>query len=251
MNVRAVLIDDEKHNLENLRELLSVYCPQVTVCDTALNAEDGKTIILKQEPEIVFLDIQMPGQTGFDLLKGLKSYDFEVIFVTAHDQYAIQAMRMSAIDYLLKPIDIGELQSAVDNAIKQYKQKAQNRQLENLIDLLKSQRNKDEQRVALPTTKETRFVRTSEIVRCESSNNYSTFFLADGESMVVCKPIYEYEEILKDFGFIRCHQSHLVNKKFIKSWKKDYGDHLLLYNGTEIPISRSKKEMVRHELDSV
>lgn len=250
MSIKAVLIDDELHNLENLRELLGRYCPQIVVCATALNADDGKTIILKYEPEIVFLDIQMPGKNGFDLLKGLNSYDFEVIFVTAHDQYAIQAMRMSAIDYLLKPINIEELQSAVDAAIKKHKQKAQNRQLENLIDLLKTQRNQDEQRIALPTMKETRFVKTNEIVRCESSNNYSTFYLEQGESLVVCKPIYEYEELLKDFGFIRCHQSHLVNKRFIKSWKKDYGDHLLLSNGTEVPISRSKKDLVKSEMDS-
>lgn len=250
MSIKAVLIDDELHNLENLQELLSTYCPQIVVCATALNADDGKIIILKYEPEIVFLDIQMPGKNGFDLLKGLNSYDFEVIFVTAHDQYAIQAMRMSAIDYLLKPINIEELQSAVDAAIKKHKQKAQNRQLENLIDLLKTQRNQDEQRIALPTMKETRFVKTNEIVRCESSNNYSTFYLEQGESLVVCKPIYEYEELLKDFGFIRCHQSHLVNKRFIKSWKKDYGDHLLLSNGTEVPISRSKKDLVKSEMDS-
>ena len=123
-------------------------------------------------------------------------------------------------------------------------------QLENLIDLLKSQRNKDEQRVALPTMKETRFVKTSEIIRCESSNNYSTFYLEQGDSLIVCKPINEFEEILRDFGFIRCHQSHLVNKRFIKSWKKDYGDYLLLYNGTEIPISRNKKDLVKSEKDS-
>jgi len=250
MSIKAVLIDDEVHNLENLRELLSIYCPQIEVCATALNADEGKTIILKHEPQIVFLDIQMPGKNGFDLLRSLSSYDFEVIFVTAHDQYAIQAMRMSAIDYLLKPIDIGELQSAVDAAIKKCKQKAQNRQLENLIDLLKSQRSKDEQQIALPTMKETRFVKTSEIIRCESSNNYSTFYLEQGDSLMVCKPIYEFEEILRDFGFIRCHQSHLVNKRFIKSWKKDYGDHLLLYNGTEIPISRNKKDLVKNEMGS-
>ena len=250
MSIKAVLIDDELHNLENLRELLSIYCPQVAVCATALNAGDGKIAIQKYEPEIVFLDIQMPGKNGFDLLEGLNSYDFEVIFATAHDQYAIQAMRMSAIDYLLKPINIEELQSAVDAAIKKHQQKTRNGQLENLIDLLKTQRNKDEQRIALPAMKETRFVKTKEIVRCESSNNYSTFYLEQGESLVVCKPIYEYEELLKDFGFIRCHQSHLVNKRFIKGWKKDYGDHLLLYNGTEVPISRNKKQLVKSEMDS-
>jgi len=250
MSINAVLIDDEKHNLDNLQELLRLYCPQVTVLDMALNANDGKSLILKHRPQIVFLDIQMPGQSGFDLLQDISNYGFEVIFVTAHDQYAIQAMRFAAVDYLLKPIDIKELQSAVERATSQLRLKAQNQQLENLIELLKSQQNKEEQRIALNTLKETRFIKTNEIVRCESSNNYTTFFLADNESLLVCKPIYEYEEILKDYGFIRCHQSHLVNKKFIKSWKKEQGDYLLLNNGVEVPISRNKKDAVKMALDT-
>lgn len=250
MSISAVLIDDEKNNLDNLQELLHTYCPKVSISATALNAEDGKLIIGKHQPELVFLDIQMPQKTGFDLLKELNNYDFEVIFVTAHDQYAIQALRFAAVDYLLKPININELQSAVDRAVKKCKLKVQNKQLENLIHLLKSHQNKEDQRIALTTLKETRFVKTDEIVRCESSNNYSTFFLQSGESLLVCKPIYEYEEILKDYNFIRCHQSHLVNKKAIKSWKKEYGDFLLLVNGDEIPVSRNKKESVKKALEN-
>ncbi|MCR8559408.1 LytTR family DNA-binding domain-containing protein [Mucilaginibacter sp. BJC16-A38] len=250
MSIKAVLIDDEKHNLDNLQELLKAYCPQVTVVATALSADEGASIILKHQPDIVFLDIQMPNKTGFDLLRGLSSYDFEVIFVTAFDNYAIQAMRFAAIDYLLKPIDINELQSAVDRAIKKCRLKVQNQQLENLIHLLKSQQNKEEQRIALTTLKETRFVKTSEIIRCESSNNYTSFFLQGDEELLVCKPIYEFEEILKDYGFIRCHQSHLVNKKFVKSWKKEYGDFLLLLNGSEVPVSRNKKDTVKKALET-
>lgn len=248
--MKAVLVDDEKHNIDNLRGLLGSYCPQVEIAGMAANADEGKRLIMQARPDIVFLDIQMPQKSGFDLLKELSSYDFEVIFVTAHDQYAIQAMRFSAVDYLLKPIDINELQSAVDRAIKRQRLKEQNRQLENLIDLLKSQQNKEEQRIALNTLKETRFVKTGEIVRCESSNNYSTFYLQNGEQLLVCRPIYEFEELLKDYGFIRCHQSHLVNKKFIKSWKKEYGDFLLLTNGDEAPVSRNKKELVKKALET-
>ncbi|MDP9082068.1 MAG: LytTR family DNA-binding domain-containing protein [Bacteroidota bacterium] len=250
MSIKAVLIDDEKHNLDNLQELLKAYCPQLTVVATALNADEGASIILKNQPDIVFLDIQMPNKTGFDLLRGLSNYDFEVIFVTAFDNYAIQAMRFAAIDYLLKPIDINELQSAVDRAIKKCRLKVQNQQLENLILLLKSQQSKEEQRIALTTLKETRFVKTAEIIRCESSNNYTSFFLQGDEELLVCKPIYEFEEILKDYGFIRCHQSHLVNKKFVKSWKKEYGDFLLLLNGSEVPVSRNKKDTVKKALET-
>jgi two-component system, LytTR family, response regulator len=248
MSFKAVLIDDENHNLDNLSQLLTTYCPQLNVCDTATNAEYGKTIILRHQPDIVFLDIQMPDKNGFDLLTELSQYDFEVIFVTAYDQYAIKAMRFAAVDYLLKPIDIEDLQSAVDRAIKECQSKVHNHHLENLIQIIKSQEKMSEHRIALTTMKETRFIKTNEIVRCESSNNYSTFFLQNNEKVLVCKPIYEYEEILKEYGFIRCHQSHLINTKFVKSWLREDGDRLLLFNGAEIPVSRNKKDTVKKAL---
>ena len=244
--MKTLLIDDEQPNLDNLKALLSAYCPQIEVCATALNAEEGKTLLHQHCPDLVFLDIQMPDQSGFDLLRSLPVCDFEVVIVTAYDQYAIQAMRFAAVDYLLKPIDIVELQAAVDRAIKQRRSKVQNSQLENLLQLLTSQH--EEPRIALATTRETRLVKVGEIVRCESSNNYTTFFLGDGEALLVCKPIFEYEELLREYGFLRCHQSHLVNNKWIKSWKKEYGDFLRLRDGTEVPISRGKKEAIKQAL---
>ncbi|ADB42539.1 LytR/AlgR family response regulator transcription factor [Spirosoma linguale] len=248
MNVKALLIDDEPNNLDNLRALLDVYCPQVDICGMALNAEAGQRLLYTHQPDLLFLDIQMPGQNGFDLLRKLPEHDFEVIFVTAYDQYAIQAMRFAAVDYLLKPVDIGELQAAVDRAIKQRRLKVQNQQLENLLTLLKTGAANEAQRITLATAKETRFVKTSEIVRCQSSNNYTTFYLTDGETLLVCRPIYEYDELLKSHGFMRCHQSHLVNKAFIKSWKKEFGDFLLLTDGTELPIARGKKDELKKAL---
>jgi two-component system LytT family response regulator len=245
MSIQTILIDDEQHNLANLQALLQQYCPQAIICGTAPDAKNARLLIKEVQPELLFLDIQMPVENGFDLLRSLSSHHFEVIFVTAYDQYAIQAMRFAAVDYLLKPVDIGELQSAVDRAMRQRDFKRGNQQLENLMQVLRNQSNKDEQRIALATAKETRFVKTSEIIRCESSNNYTNFYLTDHEELLVSKPIYEYEELLKDFGFIRCHQSHLVNKRYIKSWKKEYGNFLLLNNGVEIPISRGKKDEVK------
>jgi len=245
MIMKALIIDDEQHNLLNLEALLTEYCPQVVVSGNALNAEIGKALLYKHRPDLVFLDIQMPGQDGFDLLRSLKAYDFEVIFVTAYDQYAIQAMRFAAVDYLLKPVDIGELRLAVNRATKQRQLKVQNEHLENLLRLLQQKQNNEEQRITLSTSKETRFVKTSEIIRCESSNNYTTFSLVDGEQLIVCRPIYEFEDLLKDHGFLRCHQSHLINKSFIKSWRKEAGDFLLLANGTEVPVSRGKKDEMK------
>jgi two-component system, LytTR family, response regulator len=246
--MKAVLIDDEPNNLQNLQVLLQTYCPQIEVCALALNAQQGITALGIHRPDLLFLDIQMPGQDGFALLRSLAQYDFEVIFVTAYDQYAIQAMRFSAVDYLLKPVDIGELQAAVARAGKQRQLKVQSQQVANLMQWLQAQARQEEMQIALSSTQETRFVKTREIIRCESSNNYTTFFLSDKTSLLVSKPIYEYDDLLSAFGFLRCHQSHLVNKAFIKSWKKEHGDFLLLADGTLVPISRGKKEAVKKAL---
>ncbi|WP_028526008.1 LytR/AlgR family response regulator transcription factor [Runella limosa] len=246
--MKAILIDDEPHNLSNLRSLLATYCPSVEVCAVALNAEEGKKALSKHQPDLLFLDIQMPEQDGFELLRSLAECDFEVIFVTAYDQYAIQAMRFSAVDYLLKPVAISELQNAVERATKQRALKVQNQQIGHLMRWLKAQSQQEELQIALSSWQETRFVKTSEIIRCESSNNYTTFFLTDGSALVVSKPIYEYDDLLSSHGFLRCHQSHLVNKTFIKSWKKDVGDVLLLTNGAQVPISRGKKDAIKKAL---
>jgi two-component system LytT family response regulator len=248
MKIKAVIIDDEQHNLENIQALLGQYCPMVEVSGTANSAEAAKALLYAHKPDLLFLDIQMPEQNGFDLLRSLSTHDFEVIFVTAYDQYAIQAMRFAATDYLLKPVDISELQAAVDKAIERRKLKVQNQQLENLLQLLQAGPNKIEQRIALASTKETRFVKMDEIIRCESSNNYTSFYLTSGESMLVSKPIFEYEELLKPHGFMRCHQSHLVNEKYVKSWIKEFGDFLLLTDGKEVPISRAKKDNIKRAL---
>lgn len=248
MLITAVIIEDEQNNIDNLAILLRQYCPQVEITGEATNANDGEKLILQLNPDIVFLDIQMPGKNGFDMLQSLRTHNFELIFVTAFEQYGIQAVKFSAIDYILKPIDAEELKSAVQKAIYRSLEKKQNRKLENLLDVLQNEQQKDTHRIALTSAKETRFIKTKEIIRCESSNNYTTFYILGGERIMVSKPIFEYEEILQGYGFIRCHQTHLVNKRFIKSLVKQDGGYLLLEDGTEIPVSRMKKEMVRREL---
>ena len=249
MQVKAVIIDDEQNNIDNLCVLLQKHCPEVVIVATAKDALEGKAIILQQQPDLVFLDIQMPGKNGFELLKSLPTPSFEIIFVTAYDQYGIQAIKFAAIDYLLKPVNTDELKTAVNHVVERSQKKKQNLQLENLMSLLQAQQNKEEHRIALTTLKETRFVYTKEVVRCIASNNYTTFHLTGGEKIIVSKPVYEYEEILGAYGFIRCHQSHLVNKRYIKSWVKEDGGYLLLKDGTQIPVSRNKKEKVRVALD--
>jgi len=244
VDLTAVLIDDEENNLANLGRLLAQYCPEVRVIGTAPDAARGKELIVSRLPALVFLDIQMPGTNGFDLLRQLPNPDFQLIFVTAYDQYGIQAVKFAAVDYLLKPINVPELQEAVRKAILRHGEKTKSGQLENLLQILNRQPFKEEHRIALNTLKETRFVYTRQIVRCESDNNYSYFFLDNGEKLLVSKPIYEYESLLADYGFIRCHQSHLINKRFVHSWVRTDGGFLLLHNGNTVPVSRSKKEAV-------
>lgn len=240
--LQGVIIDDEISNIENLTILLNKYCPEIHIAGNANNVDQGLVIIRDINPAIVFLDIQMPGKGGFDLLKHIAYPEFEVIFVTAYDQYAIQAIKYSAIDYLLKPVDINELIAAVKKAIVNIERKKQNVRLENLIRLLE---NESDVRIAIPSTKETLFISPSDILYCKSDNNYTIFFLTNKQKHIASKPIFEYEEILKPHGFLRCHQSYLVNKNHIKSWIKYDGDRLLMNNGFEIPIARNRKEKIK------
>jgi two-component system LytT family response regulator len=249
--IRSIIIDDEKNNIENLVGLLKKHCPAVRVAGVALNADDGAALISQMQPDLVFLDIQMPDKNGFQLLEGLTEYNFEIILVTAFDQYGIQAVKFSAIDYLLKPVNIEELKAAVEKVEKRLQGKRQNLELQNLLQLLKHQEQRAAHRLALPTVKETRFINPQDIIRCESSNAYTHFYLTDGQKIIVSKPIYEYEELLGDFGFIRCHQSHLVNMKYVKSLMKEDGGSLLLVDNSNIPISRNKKEAVMNALHTL
>jgi len=248
--VSGVIIDDEQNNILNLQLLLDKYKNEITISATAMNADEGIKIIKQHSPDVVFLDIQMPGKNGFQLLQALPHLDFEVIFVTAYDQYGIQAVKFAALDYLLKPIKAEELQYAIHKVIEKSLIKKQNLQLQNLVSLLQQSPKNQQQRIALPSATETRFVPVHEIIHCESKNSYTLIYLLNNEKVLVSKAIYEYEDLLSDYGFIRCHQSHLVNRKFVKSWIKKDGDYLLLDDGTELPVSRQKKMAVKTALVS-
>ncbi len=245
MKLTTLLIDDEQHNLDNLENLLLTYCPEVTICGKAKNAGEGMELIVRMNPRLVFLDIQMPDMSGLEMLKELNRQDFEVIFVTAFEKFAIEALRFSALDYLLKPISIKELKEAVARAVRKNEEEDKNRNLENLVTYLMQQNQREHHRIALSTQKETRFVKPGEIIRCESSNNYTLVVITDGSKLLVSKGIYEFEEMLGSYGFIRCHQSHLVNKSQVKSWIRVDGESLLLFNGDQVPVSKNKKAEVK------
>ena len=247
MNIRSIIIDDELNNIENLQHIIGQYCPNVEVTATASSAAEGIAAILQHRPDMVFLDIQMPGETGFDLLRALPVVDFEIVFITAYDKYALQAIKVSALDNLLKPIDIQEFRRAVDKVQQKLSARQQNKRIEHLMEYI-SAGQKGTSKIALPTLQETMYVKISDILRCESSNNYTNFYLYNGERILVCKTLKEISEILQAHGFIRTHQSHLVNAEGVKSLLREDGGALLLTDGTKIPISRNNREMVKATL---
>ena len=248
MNIRSIIIDDEPNNIENLQILLNQYCHEINIVTTAIDASSGIEAIKAYQPDLVFLDIQMPGGSGFDLLKGFVNINFEIIFITAYDQYGIQAIKFSALDYLLKPINIDELKLAVEKARQKIIAKQKDYNIVNLLEYIKSG-NKEIPKIALPTLQEIMYVRVDNIIRCEASNNYTLFYLQNGEKVLVCKTLKEFAELLTPHNFIRTHQSHLVNLHFVKSFLREDGGTLFLTDQTKVPISRQNRDMVKEKLN--
>jgi len=249
MNIRSIIIDDEPNNIENLQILLNKYCPEINILATAINADSGIEAIRTYQPDLVFLDIQMPGKSGFDLLKAFTSINFEIIFITAYDQYGIQAIKFSALDYLLKPVNINELKLAVEKARLKIIAKQKDYNIANLLEYTKAG-NKEIPKIALPTLQEIMYVRVDNIIRCEASNNYTLFYLQNGEKVLVCKTLKEFAELLTPHNFIRTHQSHLVNLLFVKSFLREDGGALFLNDQTKVPISRQNRDMVKEKLNN-
>jgi two-component system LytT family response regulator len=245
--MKALIIDDEALNRENLQQLLQVYTPDVQICALASDVDEGLQRIRQHRPELVFLDIQLHAQSGFDLLKQLGEINFELIFVTAYDQYGIQAVKFAALDYLLKPIDIDELKAAVVKARAAISRRQKNERLSYLLEYLKDD-NQTKPRIALPLFGETRYVNINDIIRCEADNTYTRFILNGGEQIMVSKTLKEYAGMLLSYGFIRSHQSHLVNSAYIKSWLREDGGSLLLTDQTKIPVSKLNREKVKEML---
>jgi two-component system LytT family response regulator len=245
--IKAIIIDDERHNIENLRILINKHCPEVDIAGSSETISDAVTLIETQRPHVVFLDIQMGPSTGFDLLKNISERNFEVIFVTAYDKYGIQAVKFAALDYILKPIDINELLLAIDKVKEKLAAKQSNKQLDFLVDYLKQ--NGKPAKIALPQQQEVRYVPVVDIIRCEAQNTYTWFFLSNNDKILVSKPLKEYDELLAPHNFIRCHQTHLVNPAFVKSFLKEDGGGLLLQNGVKIPVSKQKKDYVKEALN--
>lgn len=250
MVIKSIIVDDELNNVEYLQRLLQQYFPQVQVVATASNTADAYTSIVQHRPDLVFLDIQMPGESGFDLLTKFSRIDFEVIFITAHDQYGIRAIKFSALDYLLKPVTLPDLQTAIEKAATRIAGKHKDHNIENLLAFIATG-NKDQQKIALPLQSEIRYATVISIIRCEASSNYCHVFLDTGENLLVCKTLKDFAGLLQPYGFVRTHQSHLVNTRFVKSYLKEDGGTLLLNDKSRIPVSKAHRIDVKEALQQI
>jgi two-component system LytT family response regulator len=250
--IRAIIVDDEELGRRTLRNLLTEYCPSIEVIEESASAASARAAVLKHAPDVVFLDIEMPGETGFDLLDSIHPdhRTFAVIFVTAHDHYALRAIKASAMDYLLKPIDIDELRIAVAKLRPPSVEPSETREpyadhVQAVLDNVRAG-SYGVTRIALPTALGLRLVNPTDIVRCEGDNNYSTFFLVSGDKIIVSRTVREFEDILTQSDFVRIHKSHLINlrhvRQYLRETQRDSGGYVVMANGTRLEVSRRKKE---------
>ncbi len=241
--LRAVIVEDEKKSQDALIAMLRRYCEQVDVVGVADGVECGLTMIRKLQPDVLFLDIQMPDGSGFKLLELLGEYSFQVIFITAFDQYAIRAIRYSALDYLLKPIIPDELVKAVEKAEVNKESRQQNANIRVLLENVSHTPEKPET-IVLSTTEQLHVVTIDTIIRCESDNYYTRFYFTNGKNLLVSKTLKEFEELLKDHQFIRPHKSHLINLRYIRSFYRQESGQILMTDGSLVPVSRRKRDSV-------
>lgn len=235
--IRALIIDDEEQSRYTLADYLSKYCKKIELVGQGRSVAEGLEKIRTHKPDLIFLDVEMPDGTGFDLLENFKTPFFDVIFVTAFNHYAVKAFRFSALDYLLKPVDLEILKEAVNKIRESKKSKYLPRQL-NLLKVSTNGFNK----IALPSGNGIIFVNIDEIIRCQSDRNYSIFFLKNGDRIMVSKTLKEYEEILSSLRFYRIHHSHLINMSYVKKYVRGEGGSVIMEDGYEVEVARRRKE---------
>jgi len=242
--IRTILVDDETRGLNALNSMLQAYCPELEVAAACLDIAEAKEKIQLLNPQLVFLDISLRGRTSFDLLAELEHYNFEIIFVTAHNQYALRAFQYSATDYLLKPIDEDLLASAVRRAVKRISDNTTNNNISTLLHNLSKTKAQNEMKLCIPSLKGFDVADVKDIIYCEASGVYTNIHFAQHPMVCSSKGLSEYEEILADSGFIRAHHSFLVNLLHIKQYVKGEGGILILSNNIEVAVSRRKKETI-------
>lgn len=249
--IRAIVVDDELKGQKNLEFFLSSYCPQVEIVGIAGNAKDAFKLINDQKPNLLFLDIEMPQENGFQLLEKFDDINFEIIFTTAYDQYAIQAIKYAALDYILKPIDVDELEEAVKKVEKKFTKNDNHSEVfmnDQIKALLNNIEEKQTKKIAIPVAEGLELIEIDSIIRCQSSSNYTHIFLNNKKRITVPKTLSDIEKQLPENIFIRSHKSHLVNKNYVTKYIKNDGSYLVLEDETSVEVSRRKRQEIEKEI---
>jgi two-component system LytT family response regulator len=239
--IRTIVIEDEEHSRNMLLRLLREHCRQVNVVAEADSVRSGLTAIIEERPQLVFLDIELQSETAFEILERIPEINFELIFTTAFDHYALKAIKFCAIDYLLKPIDLNELLIAVAKAEKRLSHEYLNRNLEALLHNIKTD-SQNGHRIALPTLEGLLFIKVSDIIYCESSGPYTKFILKRPEQILTSRHLKEYEDLLSGYNFFRIHKSYLINLHEIQKYVRGEGGQLIMSNGASLSVSKLRKD---------
>ncbi len=252
--ITALLIDDDKHLRKGMKSLLERYARDIAIIGEAESVKTGIAVLKKYKPQVVFLDIHLSDGTGFDILDEVSKLhgkiNTHIVFITAHEQYALKAFKFSALDFLLKPVDPEELQKTIGKINEAL---ARNNSFEHIDLLLENIRKKVDhfRRIALSTSDGIHLFEISDIIRCESHDNYTRFYIRNHKPLLISKTLKEYEELLGEHGFERIHQSHLINLAYLKSYIKNDGGYVIMADNTNIPISQRKKERLQDLIKSL
>src|SRR4030095_9138136 len=244
--LRSIIIDDEPQNAAILKNDIDAYCPSVQIVSICHSAKEGIMAIKKEKPDLIFLDIEMPWMNGFEMLEMLDEIHFSIIFTTAHDQFAAKAFRISAVDYLLKPIDANDLKEAVKRALQRSEQQRGNIHIENLLRNIKQPSS--QQKIALPYKEGYEFIEVSHIIYCGAEGAYTKVFLDNKKYILVSKPLGDIEELLPLDVFQRIHHSTVVNLNYVTHFVRSDGGYIKLQSGEQLTVSKSKRDAVMERL---
>ena len=238
--LRAILVDDEINSLQNLQQKIEQFCPAVKIVVTAQQPEEAILFIHHYKPDVVFLDIDMPRMNGFKMIEELEEVNFEIVFTTAYNHYAVDAIRISAFDYLVKPVSVKDLQSCVERLVE-----SRNRLTRERLNILRqslSEKIMLDDKIAVPTAEGLKFLQINTIVRIEAGEGFSTVHLNNGKAIGITMPLKDLEEILLKYRFYRIHNAHLINLSFVDSYIRGDGGEVVMQNGDTITVSKRKKE---------
>lgn len=245
---KALIIDDEQRTRELIAKMIESFDMGITAIPKGENVKSGLEAIQEIQPDLVFLDIQMPDGTGFDLLKAVPNKNFEVIFITAHEEFAIKAIKFSALDYILKPVDPEELRAALERAMSTLHEQKQEPQFEALQHNIQPNQKR---KLVLKTQESVHVVELDNIIRCEADRNYTSFYLAEGKKILVSRTLKDYETLLSGHNFLRVQQSHLVNLNYVDRYDKGNGGAVVMKDGSEVPLSPAKRDIFFQILENL